>query len=238
MLLPVALARGRLVAKIRAPAVAAGLSMPSPLRLADPGRYSYYIDMRTSQLLEASDYRLGTLIGSLRSVIRRQLGWVQTADLVAERLRRHLPGPDVLTAEQRLGDPLGYRCNLLHSEADGSFSILALVWLPGQATPIHDHVTWCVSGVIQGTEHEERYVLRDGSHLQLAGATTNRAGDVSGLAPPGDIHCVRNASPETAISLHIYGTDVGRLGSSVRRVYDLPVLTAPEAGRQKLASSR
>ena len=35
---------------------------------------------------------------------------------------------------------------------------------------------------------------------------------------------VRNAGAETAISLHIYGTDISRLGSSVRRVYDLPVV--------------
>jgi len=35
---------------------------------------------------------------------------------------------------------------------------------------------------------------------------------------------VRNAGQETAISVHIYGTDIGRLGSSVRRVYDLPVV--------------
>jgi hypothetical protein len=39
----------------------------------------------------------------------------------------------------------------------------------------------------------------------------------------GDIHWVRNAGDSTAISLHIYGTDVSRIGSSVRRCYDLPV---------------
>ena len=180
--------------------------------------------MQSSQLLEP-DYRLGNLVGSVRSVVWRQLGWVQTANLVAERLRRHLPGADVLTAGQRDGNPAGYTCHLLHSEADGSFSIAALVWLPGQATTIHDHVTWCVSGVIQGTELEERYLLRDGGHLEPAGAGTNLVGDVSGLAPPGDIHRVRNAGQETAISLHIYGTDVSRLGSSIRRVYDPPVGT-------------
>jgi 3-mercaptopropionate dioxygenase len=173
-------------------------------------------------MLPEADYRLGNLIGSVRSVIWRQLGWVQTADLVADRLRRHLPSANVLTADQREGNSLGYACHLLHSEADGSFSIAALVWLPGQATSIHDHVTWCVSGVIQGTESEERYVLRGDGQLELAAAATNRVGDVSGLAPPGDIHRVRNASLDTAISLHIYGTDVGRLGNSIRRDYDLP----------------
>jgi 3-mercaptopropionate dioxygenase len=186
-------------------------------------RYSYYVDMQSSQLLE-TDHRLGTLIGSVRSVTQRKLGWGQTADLVADRLSRHLPRADVLTADQRQGDPAGYQCHLLHSEADGSFSILALVWLPGQATPIHDHVTWCVSAVIQGTECEERYLLHDTGQLRPAGTVTNLVGDVSALAPPGDIHRVRNADIVPAISLHIYGTDVGRLGSSIRREYDLPIL--------------
>ncbi len=55
----------------------------------------------------------------------------------------------------------------------------------------------------------------------------NRAGAVSGFAPPGDIHRVRNAGDLTAISIHIYGTDVSRIGSSVRRYYDLPFSTEP-----------
>jgi 3-mercaptopropionate dioxygenase len=86
-------------------------------------------------------------------MVRRQLGWAQTADLVADRLRRHLPAADILTPAQRAGDPLSYQCHLLHAEADGSFSVVALVWRPGQATPVHDHVTWCVMAVIQGAEH-------------------------------------------------------------------------------------
>jgi 3-mercaptopropionate dioxygenase len=45
-------------------------------------------------------------------------------------------------------------------------------------------------------------------------------GEVSGFAPPGDIHRVCNQAATTAISLHIYGTDVSRVGSSVRRYYD------------------
>jgi 3-mercaptopropionate dioxygenase len=57
----------------------------------------------------------------------------------------------------------------------------------------------------------------------------NATGDVSGFAPPGDIHRVRNPGNRTAISIHIAGTDASRLGSSVRRDYDLPVLPARAA---------
>jgi predicted metal-dependent enzyme (double-stranded beta helix superfamily) len=48
----------------------------------------------------------------------------------------------------------------------------------------------------------------------------NRQGEVCGFAPPGDIHRVWNGGNGTAVSLHIYGADISRLGSSVRRVYD------------------
>ena len=48
----------------------------------------------------------------------------------------------------------------------------------------------------------------------------DHVGDVGGFAPPGDIHRVHNTGDTTAISIHIYGTDVTRTGSSVRRYYD------------------
>jgi predicted metal-dependent enzyme (double-stranded beta helix superfamily) len=161
---------------------------------------------------------LSPLIAGIRTAIDIHADWSETAQLVAEQLRRHLPTPDVLTAEQRLGSPDGYRSHTLHVEPDGSFSIIAIVWRPGQMTPIHDHTTWCVFGVLQGTQREEVF---DGD-LNPIGYTDCIVGDVNGFAPPGDIHRVTNPGEETAISLHIYGTDISRIGSSVRRYYDLP----------------
>jgi 3-mercaptopropionate dioxygenase len=167
---------------------------------------------------------LEELVTGVRATVSRHADWRETARLVTLELARHLPSPDVLTAEQRIGDPKSYRSHVLHTEPDGSFSIVALVWRPGQVTPIHDHVTWCVFGVIQGEEYEELFTL-DGKSgcLVESGTNTNRTAEVGGFAPPGDIHRVRNAGEDTAISIHIYGTDVSRIGSSVRRRYDLPV---------------
>jgi 3-mercaptopropionate dioxygenase len=164
------------------------------------------------------------LVNAIRRAVRERDDWQRTALQVASELGRHLPGPQILTPHERLGDPAGYQSYLMHSEADGSFSIMGLVWLPGQVTPIHDHVTWCVFGVLQGAEYEEIFALRrNGTILAEVARNTNRTGDVSGFAPPGDIHRVRNHGADVAISLHVYGADISRLGSSVRRVYDLPV---------------
>ena len=170
------------------------------------------------------------LVAAVRAAVSRRADWRETARLVAGELERHLPTAEILAPEQRTGDPENYRSHVLHTEPDGTFSIVALVWRPGQVTPIHDHVTWCVFGVIQGIEYEELFTLDEESGcLVEAGSSANRTGDVSGFAPPGDIHRVRNAGDRTAISIHIYGTDVSRIGSSVRRYYELSVRPARSA---------
>jgi 3-mercaptopropionate dioxygenase len=167
---------------------------------------------------------LEELVPAVRAAVRRHADWQETARLVGDALARNLPSADLLTAEQRLGNPRTYTSHVLHAERDGSFSIIAIIWRPGQATRIHDHVTWCVFGVLQGVEYEELFRLDEhGASLVPAGTNENRTGEVSAFAPPGDIHRVRNVGQDTAVSIHIYGTDVTRVGSSVRRHYDLPV---------------
>src|SRR4051812_2042802 len=160
--------------------------------------------------------QLTSLVDGVRSAVDIHADWSETAELVADQLRVHLPGPEVLAAEQRLGSPDEYSAHPLYVEPDGSFSIVALVWRPGQITRIHDHVTWCVFGVVQGVEHEELF----DAELNLVGRSENHVGDVSGFAPPGDIHRVHNTSDTTATPIPIYGPAAPRIGSSARRYYD------------------
>ena len=165
------------------------------------------------------------LVRAIRTEVRRGLGWQDTADCVAAALRASLPDPaEILAAPLRRGDPAGYQSHLLYAESDGSFSISAMVWMPGQQTMIHDHVAWCVTGVLQGREYEEIFALADGGRaLRLTARNVNLAGAVSGFAPPGDIHRVRNTGDTVAVSMHVYGADISRLGNSIRREYTLPV---------------
>ena len=166
--------------------------------------------------VSADRQALTDLVAAVRQAIDVRTGWTVTADLVAGQLRAHLPGPDLLTPDQRLGDPDRVAGHLLHAEPDGAFSILGLVWRPGQSTRIHDHITWCVVGVLSGIEHEELF----DDALTPIGVRDNPPGEVTGFAPPGDIHRIRNISDQTATSLHIYGTDITRVGSSARRYYN------------------
>ncbi|WP_188191343.1 cysteine dioxygenase family protein [Nonomuraea sp. SYSU D8015] len=163
---------------------------------------------------------LDALMTGISGIVARRLGPRETAYAVAGLLRDRLPGLDLLTPQEREGSPDGYVSHVLHAQED--FSIAAVVWRPGQETVIHDHVSWCTFGILSGIEHETLY--RDmGDHLVEIGRADNRPGEVSGFAPPGDIHKVRNSSSEIGVSVHVYGADLNRLGSSVRRVYDLPV---------------
>lgn len=168
---------------------------------------------------------LDELVTAVRAAVARPADWRGTASHVADALREHMPPPALLTPASSPARPApspGTAC----VEPDGSFSMVAIVWQPGARTRVHDHVTWCVFGVLTGVEYEDLYTLsEDGTALIEAGSNRAPAGDVSGFAPPGDIHRVRNISDSVAVSLHIYGTDLNRIGSSARRYYDLPVRT-------------
>ncbi len=177
--------------------------------------------------LTTSSPVLVSLVDSIREVVHSGTDDGEVARRVAELLQPCLSASSFLTEAQREPDPDHYRQHVLHVEDDGSFSIVALVWLPGQETPIHDHVSWCVVGVHEGQEYETLYeVERDPqgqSKLVETGRSVNPPGSTAALTPPGDIHKVVNNGEQLAISLHIYGADIGKLGSSIRRRYDLPV---------------
>jgi predicted metal-dependent enzyme (double-stranded beta helix superfamily) len=163
---------------------------------------------------------LSELVTAVRGVTHRYADPRTTVFAVADVLRERLPSPEILNEAERAGDAAGYVGHTLYTE--DAFSIMAVVWLPGQETAIHDHIAWCAFGVLQGAEYETLYRL-DGDHLTEIGRSANQVGHVSGFAPPGDIHRVRNTGEETAISLHVYGADLSATPTSVRHIYELPV---------------
>ena len=182
---------------------------------------------------------LNDLVRSVRDVLASEREPGQMARWVGGALRPLLGNPWLLTPEQREPDPNHYRQHILHAEDDGRFSIVALVCLPGQSTSVHDHVSWCVVGIHQGEEREVSYEVageREDRYLLPIGESAHREGSVSVLQPPGDIHTVYNPGPDLAISIHIYGADVRKLGTSIRYRYDLPVVeTLPRPTRRYAA---
>jgi 3-mercaptopropionate dioxygenase len=111
-------------------------------------------------------------------------------------------------------DPLHYARNLVYDAPDASLSLYTLVWLPGQWTPVHDHGSWGVVGVLEGVLEERNYVRLPpdsgadaGIHLARGGVILLGRGAVTSFVPnPDHIHITGVPSERTrAVSLHLYG---------------------------------
>lgn len=147
------------------------------------------------------------------------------AHYVAGQLRQLIAQPTWLEECHRQGCIQEPQANLVYVSPQGHFSVVAFVWQAGQQTCIHDHVCWCVVGVLQGVEQETSYRLkrieRQQPWLEFQETRTLEPGHVCQLVPPHeDIHQVRNIGSETAISIHVYGTDIGKRGTSINRRFD------------------
>lgn len=132
---------------------------------------------------------------------------------------------DWLPARFAEPDPTFYRQFLLYADPTDRFSVVSFVWGPGQRTPIHDHCTWGVVGMLRGAEITTSYVEGAGG-IQAGVELTLRPGDVTLLSPGiGDIHMVRNAyADRVSISIHAYGANIGK---QTRHVFD------PVSGERK-----
>src|SRR3954453_4076872 len=95
---------------------------------------------------------LPPLVSDLDRAVRMAAPGQPTVDAVSAALEPALGDETLLRPDHCVGDPAEYRQHLLHVADHGAFSLVALVWLPGQATPIHDHLSWCVVGVHEGAE--------------------------------------------------------------------------------------
>ena len=126
---------------------------------------------------------LTALVDALDLAVRPRRPAQPTVDAVAAALAPFLGRSDLLAPDQQIGDPAGYRQHLLHVPDDGAYSLVALVWLPGQSTAVHDHIAWCVVGVHEGAEREIRY-RAVGEHLVEIDRVVSPQGSVAGLVPP------------------------------------------------------
>ena len=132
-----------------------------------------------------------------------------------ERLLRQLVAhDDWLPEEFAAPSPEGYRQYLLHCDPLERFSVVSFVWMPGQKTPIHDHTVWGLVGVMRGEELCEEY----SPQAKPLGRHPVRPGDVDRVSPRiGDVHVVSNAGAQTAVSIHVYGANIGAVR---RHVFD------------------
>jgi predicted metal-dependent enzyme (double-stranded beta helix superfamily) len=141
----------------------------------------------------------------------------QRHQAVAVTLRPYLRLPDLLRDIPCPCSPDGYLRHLLHAGSD--HTVLALVWRPGQMSPVHGHRSWCALGIHQGAMVESWFALGPQGPVPR-GCVHHGVGDIS-HAPgqPEAIHRLANLGTETAISIHVYGAPYDRLGERVNHVW-------------------
>lgn len=121
---------------------------------------------------------------------------------------------DWLPAEFAAPAPESYRQYLLYCDPLERFSVVSFVWMPGHRTPIHDHTVWGMVGVMRGVELCEEF----SPLIRKVNSHESKPGEVDRVSPAiGDIHVVSNAGKETAVSIHVYGANIGAVR---RHVYD------------------
>jgi len=142
-------------------------------------------------------------------------------DKGAGLLRALVTQDDWLPEEFAAPSPESYRQYLLYCDPLERFCVASFVWMPGHRTPIHDHTVWGLVGVMRGVELCEEF----STGIEKIGSHESKPGEVDRVSPGiGDIHVVSNAGSKTALSIHVYGANIGAVR---RHVYD------PATGKAK-----
>jgi predicted metal-dependent enzyme (double-stranded beta helix superfamily) len=149
------------------------------------------------------------------------------ADAMGGRIKSALSfaarDPDLLAAEQSVPQSGCYARHVLHGDAGGLLTILAIVWAPGQFSSAHAHHTWCGYAVVENPLDEMLFRFDPVQGKAEPVRTEVRVPGYSCYAGAGldQIHRLGNSGPRPAISIHAYGVERERIATHVNRVVDV-----------------
>jgi predicted metal-dependent enzyme (double-stranded beta helix superfamily) len=124
-------------------------------------------------------------------------------------------GSDILAAPRS-----DYSRHVAYADPHGHFTIVYLVWPPGQFSPVHGHHTWCAYRVVKGELTETLYHWnKRAQYARALSHARRRPEDIVTAAPGlGQIHRLGNASTDIAVSLHVYGIDESSIATGVNHI--------------------
>ena len=176
---------------------------------------------------------LERFIADTHAIIAREPEAADRVIAVAPLMRDLLENAeDFLRPEHYRSEPSHYTRNAIHICPSGQLSLFSIVWRPGQWTPVHDHGSWGVVGVVEGLLEERAYMSADGNiegnsgiRLKRGGMVLLNPGAITSFVPNPD-HIHRTGVPEDrprCVSLHLYGRNMNSF-----HVYDV------QAGTRRL----
>lgn len=161
--------------------------------------------------------RLAALVDAIGRAVR-DTPEDRRAGAVAAAIGAHVADPALLDGIATPCCAERYLRHLLHEDAEAGWAVAALVWRPGQMSPVHAHRAWCAVGVHRGVLVESYHAPGEG--LAPSSVQLRRPGDTSGgPADPALIHRLANLGGETAISIHAYGLPFARFCTSLNTIH-------------------
>lgn len=166
--------------------------------------------------------RNATLQAMIEAVTAAERGPVAGREhRIAEAIAPFLDRPELLAGIDCPGCPERYVRHLLHEDRERGWAMVAIVWQPGQTSPVHGHRTWCALGVHRGWLEERFFALGTGGRPVRTRTVPRATGATScGPADITLIHQLANASDALAVSIHVYGVRYDRFGEGVNWVYE------------------
>lgn len=165
-------------------------------------------------MVQQNKAQLNQFINDMGATIRKYAIESEILQRAKPLLEELLRSPDSMPQESFKPRKDRFANNLIYMPDDKIFSVIGGVFLPGQATPIHDHFTWALIGIYEGGERESYYRRIDnGSNpkvavIKKASERINKKGHVTMLGKAG-IHRIENVSDKPSLSVHVYGLDIG-----------------------------
>jgi 3-mercaptopropionate dioxygenase len=158
--------------------------------------------------------KIDEYLAEVSEILDRQVPLSEHVALIAAAKKKLVTNGAVLPPELRKLHPTApYTRNLVHNDPRGRFTVIAILWGPFQETAIHDHINWCVVGVLEGNAHVTNYDrVDDGSEpgkadLRIRDSVMANPGAVAALLPPprSNIHRMANAGRGPTVTIHTYG---------------------------------
>ena len=118
-----------------------------------------------SKLLK--NQKLLTLVQHLSGLVERERAEPELLKQGAALLATLVAQDDWLPEQFTVPHPEFYRQYLLYADPLERFSVVSFVWGAGQKTPVHDHMTWGLIGMLRGQEIDTHYFKQaDGSYVR------------------------------------------------------------------------
>ena len=187
--------------------------------------------------MATNNYSLEDFIDQCGSCVSQSSIPADCVTAIAPLMQQLVAGPkDFLKPEHFQWNPEHYARNEIFVADDESLSLYALVWRPGQWTPVHDHGTWGVVGVVRGILEERNFIRTDSHDERMTDITLLRGGvlllaegAITSFVPnPDHIHVTGVADDrQEVVSLHLYGREMSgfnvyNMAAGTRRFIDLP----------------